>query len=113
MYRYVTVLESHEVKSSQIMSYRGATAGVHRAPHCSSKKAPGRHLINCISRGRRSDASDTPSLKLHSFVPSGNVVSPSRLTPSHPCPREWQWGKAGFEVTGVGSHMVLTKLGSS
>jgi len=104
MYRYVTVLESHEVKSSQIMSYRGATAGVLRAPHCSSK-APGRTFNQLhLTRGRRSDASDTPSLKLHSFVPSGNVVSPSRLTPSHPCPREWQWGKAGFEVTGVGSH---------
>ena len=78
MYRYVTVLESHEVKSSQIMSYRGATAGVRRAPHCSSK-APGRTFNQLhLTRGRRSDASDTPSLKLHSSVPSGNVGSPSR-----------------------------------
>jgi hypothetical protein len=93
MYRYVTVLESHEVKSSQIMSYRGATAGVLRAPHCSSKKAPGRTAFNQLhlTRGRRSDASDTPSLKLHSFVPSGNVVSPSR----RPTPVLGNWRKAG------------------
>ena len=110
MYRYVTVLESHEVKSSQIMSYIAAPRRAFFGRRIARRRLQGVHLTNSqlhLTRGRRSDASDTPSLKLHSFVPSGNVVSPSRLTPSHPCPREWQWGKAGFEVTGVGT-WVLT-----